>query len=231
MRVLSAAILLVVIFGALWWLPPWATVVLAAGVAWLAAAEVGAMASRLGAAVPSPVRRRRRGGRQRRVRRRSRSDAAADALATVLLALLVAAGAVVLSLGPPDPAVIARASVMIMAPLYVGLPLGVIAWLLCFYGPAVTTWLLVLITVSDSGQYYCGPRVRPEEAGPCGKSGEDRGRRGGRRGGGDAGRRTDRSVGAARRAHGDGRRTGAGPACWRVSSAICSSRCSSGARA
>jgi phosphatidate cytidylyltransferase len=43
-----------------------------------------------------------------------------------------------------------------MAPLYVGLPLGVIAWILCFHGPAVTTWLLVLIAVSDSGQYYCG---------------------------------------------------------------------------
>jgi len=43
-----------------------------------------------------------------------------------------------------------------MAPLYVGLPLGVIAWVLCVHGPAAATWLLVMIAVSDSGQYYCG---------------------------------------------------------------------------
>jgi phosphatidate cytidylyltransferase len=44
----------------------------------------------------------------------------------------------------------------VMAPVYVGLPLGVIAWVLCVHGPAATTWLLVMIAVSDSGQYYCG---------------------------------------------------------------------------
>lgn len=155
MRVVSAVILLVVIFGTLWLLPPWATVLLAALAAWLAAAEVAAMAGPPGAPAPTLF-----VGAAAAVVSVAFVAAAeglpADALTAVLLALIVAAGAVALALGPPDPSVISRAATLIMAPLYVGLPLGVISWVLCFHGPAVTTWLLVLIAVSDSGQYYCG---------------------------------------------------------------------------
>jgi phosphatidate cytidylyltransferase len=155
MRVVSAAVLLAVIFGAIWFLPPWATVLLAALVAWLGAGELAAMAAKLGIVVPSVF-----VGAAAAIVSVAFLAAAegtpADALAAVLLALLVAAGAVALSLGPPDPSVIGRASTMVMAPLYLGLPLGVVSWVLCFHGPAATTWLLVMIAVSDSGQYYCG---------------------------------------------------------------------------
>jgi phosphatidate cytidylyltransferase len=155
MRLLSAGVLLVVIFGTLWFLPPWATVLLAAAAAWLAADELAAIAAGVGIVVPSLV-----VGAAAAVVSVAFLAAAegtpADALTTVLLALIVAAGAVALALGPPDPSVIGRAALMVMAPLYTGLPLGAISWVLCFHGPAAATWLLVIIAVSDSGQYYCG---------------------------------------------------------------------------
>jgi len=155
MRVVSAIVLLVVIFGTLWFLPPWVTVLLAALVAWLAAAELAAMVPSPGRAVPALF-----VGAAAAVVSVAFVAAAegtpADALAVVLLALLVAAGSVTLATGPPEPAAVGRAATLVMAPVYVGLPLGVIAWVLCVYGAAATTWLLVMIAVSDSGQYYCG---------------------------------------------------------------------------
>ena len=45
---------------------------------------------------------------------------------------------------------------MVMGPLYIGLPLGVFAWLQAVGGPGPTTWLLAVIAVSDSAQYYTG---------------------------------------------------------------------------
>jgi phosphatidate cytidylyltransferase len=45
---------------------------------------------------------------------------------------------------------------MVMGPLYVGLPLGVFTWLQAGLGPGATTWLLAMIAVSDSAQYYTG---------------------------------------------------------------------------
>lgn len=155
MRVVSAIVLLVVIFGTLWLLPAWVTVLLVAVVAWLGARELADMARHLQLDVPSLF-----VGPAAAVVSvalvASLDGYAPEALTGVLLALVVAAGAVTLAQGPPAPGVPGRAATMVMAPLYVGLPLGVFAWLQCVYGPAVTTWLLAMIAVSDSGQYYCG---------------------------------------------------------------------------
>jgi phosphatidate cytidylyltransferase len=74
----------------------------------------------------------------------------------VLLALLVGGAAITLTLGPPSPSTWTAAAVLVMGPLYVGLPLGAIAWIQWTLGSAVTTWLLVTIAVSDSAQYYTG---------------------------------------------------------------------------
>jgi phosphatidate cytidylyltransferase len=155
MRVVSAAVLLIVLFGTLWFLPPWVTVLLAALVAWIGAGELAAMARVLGMAVP-PVFVSAAAAIVSVAFLAAAEDAPAGALAAVLLALIVAAGAMTLALGPPDPSVLGRTATLVMAPLYVGLPLGAIAWVFCVHGPAATTWLLVMIAVSDSGQYYCG---------------------------------------------------------------------------
>ena len=155
MRVLSAIVLLVVIFGTLWLLPPWATVLLAAVAAWAGAAELCGIARGVHIDVPSPV-----AGASAAVVTvafvAAAEGTAYDGLATVLLALVLTAGFVTLASGPPGPQMPARAAVLTFAPLYLGLPLGVIAWVLCVHGPAATTWLLVMIAVSDSAQYYSG---------------------------------------------------------------------------
>lgn len=155
MRVVSAAVLLVVVFATLWLLPPWVTVLLAALVAWLAAGELAAMSDRLGAPTPAPL-----VGASAAIVSVAFLAAAEgtspEALTVVLPALVLASGAVVLAQGVPDATVIARVSALVMIPLYVGLPLGAVAVVQLVYGPAATTWLLVLIAVSDSAQYYSG---------------------------------------------------------------------------
>lgn len=154
MRVASAVALIAVLLATLWHLPSWATVVLAAVVAFLAAGEVAGMAVRAGARVPALL----IGSAATLVTVAfvaSAEQAPADALQVVLLALVVAGGAVTLAQGP-DPAALTRAAVTTMAPVYVGLPLGVVAWVQCVHGPAATTWLLAMIAASDSAQYYCG---------------------------------------------------------------------------
>jgi phosphatidate cytidylyltransferase len=139
-------------------MPPWATAVLAAVVAALAGGEMARMAGKLGAGVPAVF-----------VGLASAALAMAfvlyerrvpgsddDTLGAVLLALLVVGGIVALTLGPPTPASFARAATIVMAPVYVGLPIGAIVWVQWVFGPAATSWLLALVAVSDSAQYYTG---------------------------------------------------------------------------
>jgi phosphatidate cytidylyltransferase len=77
-------------------------------------------------------------------------------LPVVLLALIVAAGVLTLAGGPPDASVLARGAVAVMAPLYVGLPLGAIARVRLEHGPAVVTVLAAMVVASDSAQYFAG---------------------------------------------------------------------------
>ena len=50
----------------------------------------------------------------------------------------------------------------VFAPMYVGLPLGVLAWVQWLLGPGAITWLIGVIAVSDSAQYYTGRRSAAE---------------------------------------------------------------------
>lgn len=157
-RVLSAAVLITLVVATIWVLPTWATAVLAIVVAAAAGIEFAHLSARIGAAVPAAF-----VGLasstlmiafvlyERRV-----PGADDDSLGAVLLALLVIAGTVALALGPPTPQTVTRAAVMVMAPIYIGLPLGAIAWVQWMFGPAVTTWLIATIACSDSAQYYTG---------------------------------------------------------------------------
>jgi phosphatidate cytidylyltransferase len=156
-RFVSALILIALLLVVLWHLPPTATVVLVAIAAFAAATEVAGLASALGHAVPKvfvglaasivavafsasawPV------------------DVPADLFALTIAALVIAVGAVTLANWAPEPSTIARAAVMFMAPIYVGVPLGIFAWLQLTSGHEVLTWLLAMIAVSDSAQYYSG---------------------------------------------------------------------------
>jgi phosphatidate cytidylyltransferase len=157
-RVASAAVLLVVVFGAIWGLPAWATLPLIAIVAGLAAGEVAGLAAAAGAPAPAgfvglaaslvavavalePM---------------AMAGSSARLVEVVLMAVVFAAGALALIAGPPAPAVLTRAAVMFMAPLYVGLPLGALGWVRAALGAEALTWFLVVIAASDTAQLYTG---------------------------------------------------------------------------
>ena len=168
-RLASAAVLIAVVLLTIWVLPPWTTAVLAAGVAAAASGELTRLAGRLGREAPAgfvslaaaivvvsfvipwPV----------------VAGVQAGSLTSVLLALPLAAGLLVLALGPPDSSVVLRAAVMTMAPVYVGMPLGALTWIHWAWGPAVTTWLLATIVISDSAQYYSGRRFGRRKLAPA----------------------------------------------------------------
>lgn len=156
-RVISAGVLLALVIGTLWWLPVWATAALATVAAALAGDEMARIASHANASVPRlfvavasglvviafvmyalPI------------------GAGAPALGAVVLALVVGAATLALASGSPVSSTLTRAAAMTMAPLYAGLPLGVIAWVQWSFGPAATSWLLAIIAISDSAQYYTG---------------------------------------------------------------------------
>lgn len=156
-RVLSAAVLVAVLAAAVWLLPIWVTAALAAVAAGLAACELAHMGAAIGAGVPPAFT-----GAAAAVLSLAfftafhggRADP--GALAAVLLALIVASGVVALAVGAPEPATVTRAALLVFAPVYVGIPLGVIAVVQSTAGPAATTWLVAVIAVSDSAQYYTG---------------------------------------------------------------------------
>jgi len=157
-RLASAAVLIAVVLTSIWVLPPWTTTVLAAVVAVAAGGEVARLAGRIGAEVPAAF-----------VGLAAGTVAVSfvipwpattlsdtGSLTAVLLVIPIASGVLTLALGPPDAHAFTRAAVMSMAPLYVGLPLGALAWIHWTFGPGATTWLLATVVVSDSAQYYTG---------------------------------------------------------------------------
>ena len=157
-RLLTAVVLVATLVVTVWVLTPIATVVLATIVAVLGAAEVAGIARQLGAPVAmrfvGPI-----AGVVCAVFALGMSVGPApraEMLPIVVLALVVAAGILALAAGPPDPAVLARAAISVMAPLYVGLPLGAIARVRVLHGPEVVSVLAVLVIASDSAQYFAG---------------------------------------------------------------------------
>ena len=155
-RLVSALVLIAIVGGTVWLLPPVATAMLAAVVSGLAAIELGLLVKPLGARVPQQV---------------IVFGAAAMTLAVsasmsfkpfepeaaivILLGFLLLAGAMALTLTPGLPAFLSI-GVMMMAVVYVGLPLGTLAWVRVVHGPAALTWLVGVIAISDSAQYYSG---------------------------------------------------------------------------
>jgi phosphatidate cytidylyltransferase len=154
-RILSAVVLIATIGVVLLLAPWWASLALTAVIAAVAAWEMGRLAAAVGAAVSTPV---------------LVTGAVAVCIATamtpdllrggaltqVLLALIVGAGVVTLGAGEPSPAAMTRAGWLLMVPVYVGMPLGVLAWLQIVHGPMVLLLLLGVIAGSDSAQYAAG---------------------------------------------------------------------------
>ena len=146
-RVLSALALLPVVVAVIRFLPPAATVALAAVAAVVALHEYAGLAAAPGARV-------------------FRGAAAAGVVATVfgvaygaaaaaLLAALLAVGAASLAAGRGDR-VLGDAAASAFPLLYIGLPLGAVAAVSTSAGPLVVLLLLGLVAASDTAQYYGG---------------------------------------------------------------------------
>jgi phosphatidate cytidylyltransferase len=148
-RIASAAVLLAVLFATLLWAPPQATVALAAIFAAVAAGEL-AMLARSAAGGVSPW---------------FLGAAAAivcvafawqEDVGVVLLAGVLAAGSITLAAGPPSSTTVARAGILLMGPLYTGLPLGAVASIRMTSGAGQVLLLILIVAASDSAQYYTG---------------------------------------------------------------------------
>ncbi len=148
-RILSAAVLIPVFFGGIWFLPsPWLLAI--AEVVLLAAfVEYARLADALGARVP----------------RAASGAAAAGMCAAVglglplelpLAAALVGLGALTVGSRAPAPGVLADVSAAVFPVVYLGLPLGSFVALHAMGGREIVILLLLTIVVSDSAQYFSG---------------------------------------------------------------------------
>ena len=149
-RVLSAAILLPLVVGAVWFLPPVATLVLAEIAAVLAFVEYAAIARALGAIVP----------------RAATGTAVAAACAAVavpglpldvvLMTAVILLGSLAVASGSPGAAILRDAAASLFPIAYIGLPLGALAAVRSIAGREAVLLLMLTIVISDSAQYYCG---------------------------------------------------------------------------
>jgi len=148
-RVLSALVLLPVVLGTIWYLPPAGTLTLVVVAAALAFAEFRGLAAQLGARVPAVL-----GGVA--VVASAVALGLGEAAIEVELAALIAVGAAAVAGSRPGPTVLADVAATLLAPLYIGLPLGALAAVRAAHGREALLALVATIVVSDSAQYYVG---------------------------------------------------------------------------
>ena len=149
-RVLSALVLLPIVVGAVWFLPPVATLVLALAAAALAFVEYAAIAAALDTHIPRIV----SGGAV--LATCAALGSASIPLDVVLLTAVITIGALAVGGGHPSPAVLRDAAAAILPILYIGLPLGALAAVRAIGGREALLLLMGTIVISDSAQYYTG---------------------------------------------------------------------------
>jgi phosphatidate cytidylyltransferase len=149
-RVLSALVLLPLVIGAVWFLPPIATLVLALVAAALAFVEYVHIAAALGARVP-------------RVIAGTAVVAACGAVGggwvavdVVIMTAAITLGALAVGSGQPGPAILRDMAAALFPIGYIGLPLGALAAVRASGGREAILLMVVAIVVSDSAQYYTG---------------------------------------------------------------------------
>ena len=156
-RVLSALVLIAIVGGTVWWLPTWATVVLAAAVAAMGGIELAFLTRPLGVSVSPAFVAFAAAAFCLALSARFPADAIdRDVVVALVIGLTLAAGLVTMARTAPGAAVFVSIAVMLLAPMYVGVPLGAMAWVRDVHGPAALTWLVGVISLSDSAQYYAG---------------------------------------------------------------------------
>ena len=147
-RVLSALALLPLVIGTIWFLPWWATLVLAEVVLLLAFREYAALATAYGASLSRGV---------------TVVGVAATAVAVafdvtlvVLMASVLTIGIVSLATGRSGTQTLLDVASSLFPLLYLGLPIGALVAVQEFAGREAVLLLLATIMVSDTAQYYGG---------------------------------------------------------------------------
>ena len=147
-RVLSALALLPLVIGIIWFLPWWATLVLAEVVLLLAFREYAALATAYGASLSRGV---------TVVGVAATAVAVAfDAAVVVLMAAGLTIGIVSLATGRRGSQMLLDVASSLFPLLYLGLPIGALVAVQEFAGREAVVLLLATIMVSDTAQYYGG---------------------------------------------------------------------------
>ncbi len=149
-RVLSALVLLPLVIGTVWFLPPLATLALASIAASIAFVEYAAIAGALDARVPRMV---------AGIAVVSACVAVGASLLSadlVLMSAVIALGALAVAEGIPGRGALHDAGASVLAIVYIGLPLGAIAAVRAVAGREALLLLMATIVISDTAQYYCG---------------------------------------------------------------------------
>jgi phosphatidate cytidylyltransferase len=149
-RVLSALVLLPVVIGAVWLLPPVATLALALIAAALSFVEYAGIAAALGLRVPTAISGAAVLGACAAV---GRGWSVVD---VILMTAVITVGALAVGSGRPAPEVLARAAAAVFPVLYIGLPLGALAAIRASAGREAVLLMMAAIVISDSAQYYTG---------------------------------------------------------------------------
>jgi phosphatidate cytidylyltransferase len=150
-RVLSALVLIPIVFVCVWFAPQWVVVLLVEAALVAAFIEYADVYERTGVLIP-------------------RVPACAAAMVTcaaiawpgspsadlVLVAILIAVSASVLGAYQPASHVPASAAAALFSAVYLGVPLGCLAAIRGVYGREALMLVLIVVWVSDSAQYYAG---------------------------------------------------------------------------
>jgi phosphatidate cytidylyltransferase len=149
-RVLSALLLIPLVLGVVWFLPPAGTLALAVVASILAVLEYARLAAGLGLELPRAL---------------TMVMAVAGCVAVgqasvppevVVLGAVVLIGSTVTFSSLPGPSALPRAAAAMFAPAYIGFPLGAIAAIRTMGGREAVLLLMATIVISDSAQYYTG---------------------------------------------------------------------------
>jgi phosphatidate cytidylyltransferase len=149
-RVLSALVLLPIVVGTVWFLPPVATLVLAMIAAALAFVEYVALAASLGFRVPHAI-------------PGAAVLGACAALGSgwaivevILMTASIAIAATAVGAARLGPEVLRDAAAAMFPVAYIGLPLGALAAVRATAGREAVLLIMAVIVISDSAQYYTG---------------------------------------------------------------------------
>lgn len=149
-RVLSALVLLPLVIGIVWFLPPVGTLLVAEAAAVLAFLEYAGIARAMGAQVPRVV------TGTAIVAACAAVAIAALPLDVVLMTAAILIGSLAVASGQPGPAILRDGAASLFPIVYIALPLGAIAAVRTIGGREAVLLLILTIVISDSAQYYTG---------------------------------------------------------------------------